>query len=724
MATEDLKTQAGWDAFVRRHNGNVGSDLAPGQERLSNGQVRDTKTGAIIPPEKVHFRYTLGDGSTIDINQEGDLGPGGLKENAPSVATGTKNASGDWSQTEYRDIPGQAGQEQKWGISPVSGQFEPMPGTQRPKEQKVAGPGQLQRWDRNGQIIRDTDTTTPVAKVYDPVKGTAIDMPDPKTSPNGEYREVGGNLYLLKAGEQPQLVISAPDKTKPSTFQGADGAQWEYDPSKPEGQRAHRLTEAKPDVAAQGQILYRPIPGTNGEQGYRVVDGKVQDIEGLTKPRTTTMLGDASSQKLSFIDAQGNVTRTIDNPVYKEKKTDVTATGALPFTVERGDQGLTYSENRNYQPTTAAQVAGRVEQLQQMMQAKGAELQKQIGENYTHEQFTADFGKWYDENIASQRAYLSAAQQQIEIDRAQKAEEARRAAMATAVTVGNQAVSAYQAQAPYRVGSRAAEVAQQVAANKSMKGVDLSNSVFRPAPNLQEVAEKATANALKNISGLAAQQAGGEQPNYGSIDVNSVLSRDRWNQPGVPPVVRAAAAGPQPDLYAGMQTTPFRTFAPPQGGGPNGSGQGIGNDPMANAFAMYQRDQDARAAAAPGPAPVAAAAPAPAPVTWQRPSAPAPTYPIGSFTPGAPTVPSGPVPTGGTVPSLGYEVPTVPPTPTAPGLGFDPSSMWAPYGNEWLNPGAPYGQAGLPSVSGLGTYGTSQTGVPQDWYGPYQWPGQ
>lgn len=575
MATENLKTDEGWAAFLARHKGQATDrTLAKGQYMDSDGNVRAEQGKRIIPPEKVHWHYELGDGSTVDINQDGEIGPGGINERAPSEATGTKAPStSDWSGQRMQVDPA-TGEYVLFGFDPADQVFKRVPGApaQRPPSSTLppSASTALDRLDARGQVIPAGDLTTPVAKIRDPSTGTVTDMPDPKDT-EGKFEKLGDTIYFLKAGQQPQPVVTNADPQKVSTFQGPNGSQWEYDPTKPPGQRATEIVkgERKPDVAAASQISWRPIPGTNDEQGYRIVDGKMEDVEGAVKPRSTTMIGDANSKTWTFLDAQGNVVKEVPNKGYTPKVTAVTTSADQPNIVARDETGkLIVSESPNYQPTTAAQVAERVAQWQQQMRAKSAELQAKVGPSYSPEQYASDFKAWYDQTIEPQKAYLNAAQQQIDIERAQKAEETRRASMATAQAAGTQALEAYKASGLSRVGPRAGEVASQVMQGKPLDQVNLQGAAFFSGGSdyLRNMAEQATMNALKNISPTAAAAAGAEAPAYGSVDVNQALGQQNYAYPGAaPPAAPAPPPVPPPAPVGPLSGT----VAPPGWAGTN-----------------------------------------------------------------------------------------------------------------------------------------------------------
>lgn len=546
---EDLKTTEGWDTFVRRHQGNAsGGSLAPGQERLSNGTVIDSKTKRPIPPEKVQWRYELGDGSTIHIDQEGTITH--IDEKAPSVATGTKDVvpTGTWSQTEYRDDPDHPGGEVKWGIDPADRQWRKIPGTERPKEEKhVSDASKLQRLDARGQKIEPGDTTTPVAKLYDPIKGTVSDMPDPKTLPKeGTAHEFGDKMLWIKPdGTFTVMDIQKSGAGNIKIYQGPNGEQIEYDPSKPAGQRTTTLTPGKPDVVKPTDYTWKPIPGTNDEQAYRTVvkDGQTvtEEVTGVTKPRATTLMGDANSRVWTVLDAQQNPIKTIDNPGWREKYTTQDVPTDRPYIYQSDSQGnLSTADSQNYQPTTAAQIAGQSAKLQQMMSAKAAELKAKVdAKTITPDEYAAQFNSWFDQTIEPQKQYLLQAQQDVELKRAKEAEDLRRQALQQAQQAGRDVVSGVQAQYPYMVGPKAGEVAAAAMKGQLPSGADLAQSAFFQLPDTNKLYEQATMRALKAISPTAAQATGGPVPDPNAVNINDQLSRTNYAYQGAP-----APAGP------------------------------------------------------------------------------------------------------------------------------------------------------------------------------------
>lgn len=297
-----------------------------------------------------------------------------------------------------------------------------------------------------------------------------------------------------------------------------------------------------------------------------------------------------------------------------------------------------------YIPKTLPEVQARVGQMQQAIQAKSAELQGKISDTYSADQADADYRKWYDATIAPAQATLQSAQEQVFYDRAQKEAEARQAQYTAAQTMGQAAVSAYQAGAPYRVGAGAAEAMKQ-AASGDLSKVNWQDAAVYQGKDIEQLQKQTAAEALKYISPTAAAQAGAPAPTYQGANLEQALAANQWmpsagRPPVLPPAAPGGAApgGPTPEQLANRQAASMWTNqATLQGGGWGGMGPGagIGNNAMANAYAANQAQLAAAAAPppAPEPAPAApmpaamaryatpvrqapAAAPAPAPEPW------------------------------------------------------------------------------------------------------------
>src|SRR5499426_2144458 len=253
--------------------------------------------------------------------------------------------------------------------------------------------GQLDRLDAQGRLIPTDDTTTPAAKVRDPATGTVTDLPDPKTSPNGELKEFGDRLLrVMPDGTTTTIATKTAAAQAPTVHTAPDKSLIEYDPSKPAGQRVTTLAQAprevraapttvtrngkayewdpslnngqgdwrpsnlpaeipKPEVTAPSEIHWTDIEGTERQQGNRIVNGQLTPIEGLTRPKdeASTLIGNADSEYWTFLDKRGNIIRTERNPGYKpEPPTQLTADTISPnIPLLNADGTVTFVPNQN-----------------------------------------------------------------------------------------------------------------------------------------------------------------------------------------------------------------------------------------------------------------------------------------------------------------------------------------------------------------------------------------
>src|SRR5215471_5459118 len=235
MATEDLTTQAGWDAFLARHGGLVGqpSKTSPDFDTTSGRRIADP-----------FYRYSMADGSSVTINGAGQIDS--IDEKAPSTATGTAqpnqgapttrqytvaNADGSSDTYQYRWDPSNPQQPWKLDTSfPVEHKAAPQ-GARPPSD-----PSQWQPIHAN-----PSDPSSPIIALQDPTNSS--------------------NRVSVPQGAQP---------SKPTITQEADGATYSWD-----GTTLTKLIDAKPD---KPQI----VQGAGGVGS--VWDGKtLQQIGGPTE---------------------------------------------------------------------------------------------------------------------------------------------------------------------------------------------------------------------------------------------------------------------------------------------------------------------------------------------------------------------------------------------------------------------------------------------------------
>jgi len=242
----------------------------------------------------------------------------------------------------------------------------------------------------------------------------------------------------------------------------------------------------------------------------------------------------------------------------------------------------TYELNPGYVPKTTTDVAARVGQLQSAAQAMRDKLSAQVQSGaLTQDKAAQQFDQWWGQNVEGQKLALQTAQQQITQDQAQKQAEQARADYQTAMGAGTQAIQAYQATLPYRVGPNFDQAINQLtgafAAGKMPGNLNFQGAFTYQLPDLNQLAQNATAAALQHISPTASQMATG-QPNPSlnqqiqQIDVNSLLNRGNYQFAGGPgPAMPGGGAAGPAAIPAPAGRAPFTGLAPSLPAGPTGA---------------------------------------------------------------------------------------------------------------------------------------------------------
>jgi hypothetical protein len=307
---------------------------------------------------------------------------------------------------------------------------------------------------------------------------------------------------------------------------------------------------------------------------------------------------------------------------------------------------ITEQVRQGYIPKTQAEVAARVGQLQAAARAK----QDEITRKYPNEPEKAlnEFNAWWSDNVEGQRQALQAAQEEAAFARGKDTAAMRQQALQQAQEAGQQVLQTYQAQAPYMVGPRAAEVANQAARGEQF---DLAGAAFYDLPDVNAQRGRETQAALQWLMPNANAPQAAPNPNFGAIDITSGLNRTMYMPPGGTPAPGAAApttgapapvGGPTPEQLAAQRMASFQTEAATM---QNQGGFGaIGANPMAAAMAQPEpapveeipyeapvpflpqqpvaqpqwQPPRRRVPVAPRPAPAAAPVPAPAPVPFYQ----------------------------------------------------------------------------------------------------------
>jgi len=271
---------------------------------------------------------------------------------------------------------------------------------------------------------------------------------------------------------------------------------------------------------------------------------------------TTDIAKRKAGPEIAEIEARTAQAKALQAKAELEMKKPSVLTGLEgPTIAKMGPNGEVTEEFRQgYVPKTLGEVQARVGQIHAAANAKAAQLQGKIGEGYTPEQADKEFRAWYDQNVSPYTASLQAAQEEALYARQKDQAASQVSAYTAAQAAGRNTVDAWQAQAPYRVGPNAAAAAAQAA--KTGNVGDLSGAAFYDMPDLNQMQQKAVADALKAISPTAAAQAGAPMPNYQGVDIANTLNATQWNPGGGAPLPPPPAQpAPQPQQQGAVTVT-------------------------------------------------------------------------------------------------------------------------------------------------------------------------
>jgi hypothetical protein len=213
---------------------------------------------------------------------------------------------------------------------------------------------------KGGKVIPASDTTTKPDQLRDEATGTVINVP---TDPAGTLTTINNQPMVVKPDGTATAVTGSDGKpivlTKDHTQINVPGVGvFDYDPSKtgPDAYTPVPGTTA-PQTTAPSDVIWTDIPGTDQQQGSRIVDGKKQDIEGLTRKASeghaTKVYDDPNSPTLVWYDDQGKEIARADKPGYTPPKnanagTAITPDTDAPFTVTIGNDGKpVFTPNQN-----------------------------------------------------------------------------------------------------------------------------------------------------------------------------------------------------------------------------------------------------------------------------------------------------------------------------------------------------------------------------------------
>lgn len=290
--------------------------------------------------------------------------------------------------------------------------------------------------------------------------------------------------------------------------------------------------------------------------------------------RAATLAGtDINNQRTQQQIAQGNA------PTVATPGTGMYNWQRDPNTGELKQTGI----NVEYIPKTQAEIAARVGQIQSLMQAKGAEIQKRVdAKQITPDQGLSEYNAWHQAQVQPQLSTLEQAQQAAQFAQAKDLADMRRNAMTTAQNAGTLNVNAFNALREANPVGAGYAAQLQKAAGKSpyMKDVDWGSTVWQ-GPNPMQTSQQSVQDALKYIDPSAGKAAGVPMPDFKALDINGMLGAQPYGLPGgggAPGFVRqfgnggGAGAGDlfDPSRLANLQNTT---------GQPGGAARLIGEGP-------------------------------------------------------------------------------------------------------------------------------------------------
>lgn len=475
---------------------------------------------------------------------------------------GTNNATGNFEPVpnapkipqdvvgwkDLRQVDNPDGSKTWWGIDPSDGKPKKAPGMPEV-------PASASGWG-NPTLIKQADGSQvwygidPTDKTPKPIPGAA----PIKAGPAGpESIPQGGVTYIKKAdgtyGPAPGVPDPNPTVGTPQIKLGDDGylyqytyagnGRWDFDSSF----KSVPYTDAAKQSSAQVGAMRKP-----GEPGEKVINGMVYKVK---------YRGGSEDQ----YDFDTSVPAKPFPGAIKPES--ITTTNEPEFIVQRMPDGSIQNvKNPNWNPSDTA---GKVRHLQQQANDKLSELSAKVnGQSYTQEQAQADFDKWWEQVLKPQQQLLQLAQQkeiqelQTKQTTEQRAvEEQRRASYATAQTAGKNAVDAYTAMAPYRVGPGFGDAMNSLytsfATGKMPQQIDFGKAFTYQIPDLNQLSQNAVAQALQHISPTAAQmtQGAGATPQalnqIQGMDMNGLFNKSNFQFGGGLP--------PNPNQNQGTQTT-------------------------------------------------------------------------------------------------------------------------------------------------------------------------
>src|SRR5215831_4990993 len=224
--------------------------------------------------------------------------------------------------------------------------------------------------------------------------------------------------------------------------------------------QAQKSKEFDIKQAAQDKTDAANILKTGAETTYiGAQTGQVQQATDIAGRKAGPEIGEIEARTAG---TQATTAKTLQDIAQGKAPTTVQATLGTGYgqyaQVDPNTGKVSFTDNPNYQPKTAAEIAARVGQIQNLAQSKQQEVQGKVGQNgYTAEDALKEFNGWWDQQVAPQQASLQQAQQDAELARAKTQSDMRQQAMQTALSAGTQQLTAIKNYAEMNpVGNQAA----------------------------------------------------------------------------------------------------------------------------------------------------------------------------------------------------------------------------------------------------------------------------
>ena len=553
------------DAAIKQYVDKYGAQI--GQPAVVQGTVHvpadakdakgdpDLNAGKTITADTGFKTYTFPNGVSVEISDDGQVRNEKLPASATARPTTTApttksvvqyNTDGSSDEFTFRYDPAATGQNGEKGGFVWD---KSVPTVHKPADAGKIPPSDPNTWQKI--YANPGDPTSKVIGLIDPKTGVKTDVPQGAQSARPELTTIPGlGTYSWDGTTATKLFDAKPDKPQIIPTQGGgvytwDGTSFQQIGGAREGQTRTSLDPKNPnhtitETFSGGSWVPTSVTGANKPGDTR------ESIEGGYN--VTQTYGD-----------DGWRTTTVHDRATPSPQTAVSSPATAQFITTMDDKGnLTTKPNPNYQPTTMAGIAGQTASLQQQAQAQHDQINGNLQNGMygsgpdAQTKANAAWSAWWAQNIEPQKAALAQAQQQAQFDQQKQQQDLARANYAQAQSAGQNAVSNFTATLPYRVGPGYNQAFNQVlnatATGKMPGNIDMSQLTYK-MPDLGQMAQNATAQALAHISPTAAQMANG-QPTpsmFGNPpDINAQLNQTSYSPFGASPV----GGGPPPILAA------------------------------------------------------------------------------------------------------------------------------------------------------------------------------